>query len=60
MINLLIRFSIKNRFFVVLMALALLADSIYNAFNLPIEGVGIRSELGIKLYGDRVPKCSDC
>ena len=39
MINNLIRFSIKNRFFVVLLALALGAAGVYNAFLLPIDAV---------------------
>ena len=39
MINLLIRFSIKNRFFVVLLALALLAGGVYSALNLPIDAI---------------------
>lgn len=39
MINNLIRFSIKNRFFVVLMALALAAAGAYNALLLPIDAV---------------------
>ncbi|HVF84986.1 MAG TPA: efflux RND transporter permease subunit, partial [Abditibacteriaceae bacterium] len=39
MINNLIRFSIKNRFFVVLMALVLFAGGIYSAVNLPIDAI---------------------
>ncbi len=39
MINTLIRFSIRNRFFVVLLALALLAGGIYSAFKLPIDAI---------------------
>ena len=39
MINTLIRFSIRNRFFVVLMALALLVGGIYSAFKLPIDAI---------------------
>ena len=39
MINLLIRFSIKNRFFVLLMALVLLAGGVYCAFQLPIDAI---------------------
>ena len=39
MINTLIRFSIHNRFFVILMALALFAGGIYSAFKLPIDAI---------------------
>jgi cobalt-zinc-cadmium resistance protein CzcA len=39
MINNLIRFSIKNRFLVVLLALALGAAGVYNALLLPIDAV---------------------
>ena len=39
MINNIVRFSIKNRFFVLLMALALFVYGLYNAFLLPIDAV---------------------
>ncbi len=39
MINTIIRFSIKNRFFVLLMALVLFAAGIYNALKLPIDAI---------------------
>ena len=39
MINQLIRFSIKNRFFVVLLAICLGIAGVYNAFLLPIDAV---------------------
>jgi len=39
MINTLIRFSIKQRFFVLLMALVLLVAGAYNAFHLPIDAI---------------------
>ncbi len=39
MINNLIRFSIKNRFFILLLSLALGVAGVYNAFLLPIDAV---------------------
>jgi heavy metal efflux system protein len=39
MINALVRFSIKNRFFVLLLAFALLVAGIYSALQLPIDAV---------------------
>ncbi|RYG53417.1 efflux RND transporter permease subunit, partial [bacterium] len=39
MINHIIRFSIRNRFFIILLALGLVAGGVYNALLLPIDAV---------------------
>ncbi len=39
MINHIVRFSIQNRFFVILLAIGLLIAGVYNALNLPIDAV---------------------